>query len=479
MGAPIHEFALASAEALVGAYRAGSVSPAEVLDAVLEQVAALDPSLRAIEELDAAGARVAARASERRWRDGAGRGPLDGIPLVVKDALLVDGLATRFGGRRHAAALPGTVDAPACARARAGGAVIVGTTSAPEYGWKGVTDSPLYGACRNPWDLTRTPGGSSGGSAVAVAVGMATLALGTDAAGSIRIPAAFTGVVGLKPTFGRVPAYPPSPQRSLSHVGPLARTVRDAAVLLDAIARPDLRDAYAPPPLAQGFADELGAGVRGLRIGVSRDLGLAVDVDGEVADALARAIDALADAGAEVEEVELALPHDPRAVIDTLWTANLAALVHDVSADERALMDPGLVEAARRGAAVTTVGYVRALDHRLAITRAVNAALADVDALLTPTVPTIAFGLDRNTPTDPAGTDLDWTPCTLTFNLSRHPAVSLPFGMSSDGLPLALQIVGRHFDEAGILRVAAALERLAPAPIPPLATGDHVAAVPS
>src|SRR3954468_19077825 len=271
-----------SAAALVSAYRERRLSPVEVAEATLARIAARDGELNAFCLVDGERALAQARESEARWAAGAPAGLLDGVPVAVKDILLTRGWPTLRGSKTIAPAGPWEDDAPTVTALRCHGAVIPGKTTTPEFGWKGVTDSPLTGVTRNPWDPARTPGGSSGGSAAALAAGMVPLALGTDGGGSIRIPCGFCGLPGIKPTYGRVPAWPASPFGVLAHVGPMARTVRDVALLLDVLTEPDLRDWTALEPEATTYRDGLGGGVEGLRIAFSPALGHA-SVDPEVA----------------------------------------------------------------------------------------------------------------------------------------------------------------------------------------------------
>src|SRR3954453_3529459 len=275
------DIAYASALDLVELYRTQALSPVEAVEALLARAEALQPKLNAFCLIDRDGAVAAARAAERRWRDGEPLGPLDGVPVTIKDLVPMRGFPTRRGSRMIDP-VPDIEDGPAVARLREAGAVIIGKTTTPEFGWKAIGDSPLTGIPRNPWNLERTPGGSSAGAAAACAAGIAPLNLGTDGAGSIRIPAAFTGIFGKKATFGRLPASPASPLGLLSNVGPMTRHVRDAALMLNVLSRPDHRDPYALPPEGRNWLDGLDGGVRGLKIAYSPDLGYA-RVDPEIA----------------------------------------------------------------------------------------------------------------------------------------------------------------------------------------------------
>jgi Asp-tRNA(Asn)/Glu-tRNA(Gln) amidotransferase A subunit family amidase len=289
-----------SATELVAAYGRKDLSPLEVTQAVLDGIEAFDPQVNAFCVVDGERAIEAARTSEARWQRGEPLGLVDGVPATIKDIVLAAGWPTLRGSLAVARDQDWSDDAPATARLREHGAVLLGKTTTPEFGWKGVTDSPLTGITRNPWNTDLTPGGSSGGAAAACALGLGALHVGTDGGGSIRIPAGFTGIFGLKATFGRVPAWPSSPFGTVAHVGPLTRTVTDAALMLSVLAEPDTRDWHALPASGRDYRVGLEDGVRGLRIAFSPDLGH-VDVDPEVTEAVARAAHAFTELGAHVE----------------------------------------------------------------------------------------------------------------------------------------------------------------------------------
>src|SRR5207248_3574430 len=260
------DIAFASAEALVELYREKALSQVEAADMLLGRAEALQPRLNAFCFLNREGALAAARASEQRWRTGAPLSAIDGVPVTIKDIVLMRGFPTLRGSKLIDPDQDWSEDSPAVARLREAGAVILGKTTTPEFGWKALGDSPLTGITRNPWELSRTPGGSSAGAAAACAAGIGPLHLGSDGAGSIRIPCAFTGIFGLKPSFGRIPAYPLSPMGLLAHIGSMARTVADAALLLTILSGPDHRDPYALPPHRRDYLDGLEDGIRGWRI---------------------------------------------------------------------------------------------------------------------------------------------------------------------------------------------------------------------
>src|SRR5690349_17762858 len=309
--------ALLSATELLSLYRSRGLSPVEVTQACLDRIAALDTKLNAFTLVDGDAALEAARASEERWIKGQPQGLVDGVPATIKDLILTRGWPTLRGSKAISPDQPWDEDAPATARLREHGAVLLGKTTTPELGHKGVTDSPLTGITRNPWNSEMTPGGSSGGAAVAAATGMGALHVGTDGGGSIRIPASFTGIFGLKPSFGRVPAYPLSPFGTVAHIGPMTRSVADAALLLNVMKRPDARDWTALPPDDSDVAAGLDDGVRGLRIAWSPTLGYA-KVEPEVAAAAERAVRELEALGAHVEAVDPGFD-DPLEITTGLW----------------------------------------------------------------------------------------------------------------------------------------------------------------
>src|SRR5690349_16997974 len=335
-----------SATDLVDAYRKRELSPLEVAKVVSRRIQDLNPVLNAFnlvnEKLEAE-----ARESEARWVRGEPRGLLDGVPVTVKDILLTKGWPTLRGSKTVDPKGPWNDDAPVVARLKEHGALLLGKTTTPEFGWKGVTDSPLTGITRNPWNPQKTPGGSSGGAAAALACGMGPLALGTDGGGSIRIPCSFTGLFGIKASFGRVPAWPLSPFGTVAHVGPITRTVTDAALMLNVLAQPDARDWHALPYDPRDWRMDLEQGVRDLRIAWSPDLGYA-KVDADVAAVVKSAIKVFEDLGAKVEEKHPGFDN-PGPVFQTHWFSGAAFLLQVFSDEQKSKIDPGLIEVAAQG----------------------------------------------------------------------------------------------------------------------------------
>jgi aspartyl-tRNA(Asn)/glutamyl-tRNA(Gln) amidotransferase subunit A len=468
--APIRsDLADCSATQLLALYRSGQASPSDATAAVLARIDRFNPRLRTYCLVAHEEALESALQSTRRWHRGQPCGALDGIPVSIKDIILTRGWPTLRGSRTVDPGQPWEVDAPVTARLREAGAVLLGKTCTPEFGCKGETNSPLTGQSRNPWNPAKSPGGSSGGAAAAVAAGMGPLAVGTDGAGSVRIPASFCGDVGLKPSFGRVPAYPLSPFGTVAHLGPISLCVDDAALMLNVMSQPDARDWHALPYDARDYRVGLDDGVRGLRVAWSPTLGYAKNVHPEVAHACAQAVAKLEELGARVEAVDPGFD-DPLDICTGLWFFGTQAVWDGLSAAQRAVVDPDFAAEAELGR------DSRALDiHQLNMRRGALGAhmrqfMQRYDLLVTPSVAVTAFdsrepGAAKVTPEGLLG----WTPFSYPFNLTQQPACTLPCGLSSDGLPIGLQLVGPMFADALVLRAARALEQLLPVARPNLA----------
>ncbi len=343
------------------------------------------------------------------------------------------------------------------ARLREAGAVLLGKTNTAEFGWKGVTDSPLAGITRNPWDLKLTPGGSSGGAAAALGAGMGTLALCTDGGGSIRNPAGFTNLLGLKPTFGRVAAYPPNPIGSLANVGPMARSVSDLAVMMNVIARPDARDWHALPDDGVDYFADLESGVGGLRIAFSPNLGFA-HVDEEISRLIASAAQIFDDLGAEVAQIDPPLG-DCTDIFETHWHVGVASAFEGLPEEKLKLLDPGLDRFVMAGRKISLMDYVAAQNARIALGLAMRGFHETYDLLILPTTAVAAFPAERRAPTGIGEDDwAAWSPFSYPFNLTKQPALSLPAGFTRQGLPVGLQIVGAMYRDALVLRAGRAFE---------------------
>jgi len=447
---------------LVRNYRRGDLSPVEVVRDVLDRIDRFEPHINAFVVVDREGALAAARESEERWRRKDPRSAVDGVPSTVKDNVVAKGLPCRRGSATTRDE-PAAADAPASARLREAGAPILGKTTLPEFGWIGACHSPLTGITRNPWNLDHTPGGSSGGAAAAALLNLGWLHIGTDGAGSIRIPAAFTGIFGIKPSFGRVPAYPASPFSMLAHLGPLSRTVADAATMLSVIGRPDARDMTAwntePPDYRIGLDD----GVRGLRIAWSPRLGYVERVHPEVAEATARAARVFEELGAHVEEVDPGLP-DTAEMIRVLWYAVSANIVDSVPEAERARMDPGFLRIADYGRRYGIADWFSAYTRRAELANIMVRFHERYDLLLTPQMPVPALEAGYEAPADGSYGEqwVEWSPFTYPFNMTQQPAASVPCGFTAKGLPIGLQIVGPAREDALVLRAARAFESARP-----------------
>ncbi|MEQ8347741.1 MAG: amidase family protein [Sneathiellaceae bacterium] len=448
------EYRALGAADLVAAYRTHALSPVEAAETALAAIAAIDPKINAVFHVAADAALAEARASQARWLAGRPAGPLDGVPTVVKDGLPMRGVPVYRGSIALAAhARPPEFDAPAVARLREDGAVLLGKTSMCDFGMLGSGYSSMFGPARNPWDLDRTSGGSSSGSCAAVAAGLVPVAVGTDIVGSIRLPASFCGLAGLKPSYGRVPLYPNSSPAAVA--GPLARNVADMALLLGTIARPDPRD-FAALPYDPNLAAALAAGppVPG-RVGVLRSIGFGPDLDPEVAALVAAALDRLADLGWALEEVASPVTPEDAATLEDFYRLRPLAELDALPEDARraaTVLDAWSGEAR----AFTGLQHYRQFLKTQEVRERMLALAAPFDLLALPTVPVPAYAAEL--PTLPGQSLHAPFANTLLFNLTEQPAVSLNCGFTRAGLPVGLQLVGRRHDDAGLLRLAHALE---------------------
>lgn len=447
---------------LLAAYRTRSLSPVEVAEHVLATAERHQGALNAFLILDREAALSAAHASEERWAKGVPVGAADGLPLTIKDNVVWAGHPMRRGSRTSPSE-PASASAPIVERLLAAGAVPIGKTTLPEFGWKGIGDSPLTGITRNPWDSRMTTGGSSAGAAVAAALNIGVLHVGTDGAGSIRIPAGFCGVYGIKPSYGRIPAHPPSPFAIVSHLGPLSRTVTDAALMLSIAAGPDPRDITALHTPSPDFRIGLEDGIRGLRVAWSPRLGYVEALDPEIEELARAGAAAFAELGAIVEEADPGFP-DPVAILDTLWRTGAWSVVRAIPEERWDELDPGLLASALEGRKIAGADYIAAATARGQLFAAMARFHERYDLLLTPTLATPAFAVGRNTPPDGRfGEDwLAWTPYSYPFNLTLQPAASVPCGLTSAGLPAGLQIVGPMLRDDLVLRASRAFETLRP-----------------
>ena len=453
-----------SAVDLAADIRSRRLSPVELARAVVARIEALNPALNCFCTLTLDTAMEQARAAEDAVMRGRPLGLLHGIPYSIKDLQPSKGVRTMRGSKIFADNVPDD-DTPLERRLQGAGGVFLGKTTTPEFGWKGATDSPLTGITRNPWNLERTPGGSSGGAAAQVAAGLGPLAQGGDGGGSIRIPSSFSGLFGIKPTTGVVPYVPMPHNDLLSHLGPMTRTVADGALMLSAIAGHDPGDRFSDsvPHRTRNYLVGLDAGIEGKKVFFSPDLGYA-KVDPEVAEATARAAARFEELGAVVEEGDPGIGNATDFFIVTYQSTIAGGLVQYLDEWESE-MDPGLVNLVRRGMEYSAVEYVQARIERLAFCDRVARFFDRYDFLLTPATAVPAFAVGQVTP-DPGRIEAEdlfaWTPFSFPFNATGNPAASVPCGFTSDGLPIGLQVVGPMHRDHEVLRAAAAFERIAP-----------------
>jgi aspartyl-tRNA(Asn)/glutamyl-tRNA(Gln) amidotransferase subunit A len=447
---------------LLTAYRNLTLSPSEVIDAVLAAVERHNGAVNAFCLIDAEGARRAASASGQRWMRGEPLGALDGLPITIKDAVMWAGHPNREGSK-NTPTEPVPENAPAVEYLLEAGAIPIGKTTLPELGWKAVSDSPLYGLIRNPWDTRMTTGGSSAGAGAAAALNLGVMHLGMDSSGSIRVPASFCGVFGLKPSHGRVPSYPPLPFGLLSDVGPMTRTVRDAALMLSVMARPDPRDINAIQTPAPDYRVGLEDGVRGLRMAWSPRLGFVDQLDPEVEEIVARAARVFEQLGAVVDAADPDW-QDPIDMIRMTWRVGKFEMLSSVPEDRWKDSDPGLVAFAESGRDIKAIDFIKVANGRTPLFRNIMQFHQRYDVLLTPTVATTAFEVGHNTPPDGRFGDewFKWVPYSYPFDLSLQPAATVPCGQTKAGLPVGLQIVAPYLRDDLVLRAARAFESAQP-----------------
>ena len=456
-----YEFDYMSAMQMRSLIAAKKISPVEVTKRALEKAEATQSSLNAFYRILPEQALAAAQTAEDAVMKGAPLGALHGIPFSAKDLMAVKDVGYASGSRAMESNVA-AVDAPAVERAKAAGAVLIGKTTTSEFGCKPVGDSPLTGITRNPWNLDKTPGGSSAGAAASVAAGITPFALGTDGGGSIRIPAAFTGLAGIKGQFGRVPVWPTSATPTLAHVGPLARSVQDAALLFSAIAGLDRRDPFS---VAGPVPDVLGASlasVTDLRIAYSPTLGYARP-DPEVVKLTDKAAATFEQLGCTVDHVESIFETDPA----DLWTAEFYAGVgirlRSFMENQRDLLDPAVADVLEPALSQDMRDYYTKVFARYALRDKINAFFERYDILISPVIPVTSLDVGKNIPEGLSDRNLvSWVYYTYPFNLTGQPAASVCAGIAPDGMPVGLQIVGRSFCEGDVVRAAAAFERSQP-----------------
>jgi aspartyl-tRNA(Asn)/glutamyl-tRNA(Gln) amidotransferase subunit A len=448
---------------IAAAVRTKRLSPVEVVEAVLARIDRCNPRLNAYCTVSADAARAAARDAEVAVMRGGALGILHGVPVSIKDLVITKGVRTTWGSKMFEHFVP-EEDAPAVVRLKRAGAIVVGKTNTPEFGFKGVTDNLVFGPSRNPWSLSHTPGGSSGGGAAAVAAGMGPLAIGTDGGGSIRIPCSCCGIFGLKPTLGRVAAAPTyGGLDTLSHTGPMTRTVRDAALMMNAIAGPDARDLSSLPGEQADYTAGLDQGIGDLRAAWTTDFGYAA-VDPEIRRIVEAGAKRFANTGCRVEEAAPGFS-SPEGAFMVLFTTGYAARFGDKLAEWRDRLDPGFVSMIEAGMRWSAVDFVNAANVRRTLSDTLRPFFDRYDLLLTPTLPALPLPVGVNYYEEIGGKNVslaDNYALTYPMNLTGFPSASVPCGRTADGLPVGLQIVGPRFADALILRAAAAFEAVAP-----------------
>lgn len=455
-----------SATELVAGYRAGRFSPVEVARDVLAQIERCEPVVNAIWHLDRDETMAAARASEARWRAGTpltvNGAVLDGVPVTIKENIATRGVPMPLG-TASADMTPRREDAPPAARLREAGAVFMGRTTMPDLGMLSSGLSSFHRLARNPWNIAMNPGGSSAGAAAAGAAGYGPLHLGTDIGGSIRLPAAWCGLVGLKPSLGRVPIDPPFMGRV---AGPMTRTAMDAALALAVLSAPDPRDHMSLPPAPLDWQDVDGT-LRGLRVGLLLDAGCGMPVAPEVLQAVAAAADLFSAAGASVEPLEPWMTPDLLKHVDDFWRTRAGVEISDLPAERRAKILPKILEWAEAGLGRSGEAVYRDYAATVEIRRRTTAVTESFDLILSPVSPNTAFPADWACPCE---NDMARTMAhigfTMPFNLGEQPAISVPCGYDTAGVPIGLQITGRRFADLAVLRAAHGWEQIAPAPRP-------------
>jgi len=452
-----------SLEEQVEAIKTKELSPVEMMEAVLSRIEKINPKINAYCTIVADSAKEQAKQAESMVMKGEKQGPLHGVPISIKDLTFTKGIRTTFGSRIFKNFIP-EQDSVVVERLKAAGAIIVGKTNTPEFGFKAVTDNALFGVTRNPWNTEHTSGGSSGGAAAAVASGMGSLAMGSDAGGSIRIPSSFCGVFGIKPSFGRVPQYPTfGAGGTFACTGPITRTVRDAALTLEIIAGKDERDRFSLPGTKLSYLPFIGGDLKGLKIAWSQDLGYAT-VDSQVLKSTGEAAKIFETVGATVEAVDLKL-ESPSEIYATMKGMSFVSLLQDKMEEWGGKIDPHLALLIQQHKSRPAADFLKASRQREEFWHQLRPLFDKYDLLLTPTMAIPPVKLDDITPDLIAGikgSTFNWMSFNYPFNLTGQPAASVPCGRTDDGLPVGLEIIGRRFDEVTVLRSANAFEQASP-----------------
>jgi aspartyl-tRNA(Asn)/glutamyl-tRNA(Gln) amidotransferase subunit A len=444
-----------SAVDMIAGFRARQFSPSEVLDDLLTHVALWEPHIKALYAFDPDGAHAAAKASTERWQNGEPIGPLDGVPTTIKDNIATKGVAVPLG-TAVTKLVPAEADAPPAARLREAGAIIFSKTTMPDFGMLSSGRSSFHPLTRNPWDLRQNPGGSSAGAGAAGAAGYGPLHLGTDIGGSVRLPACWCGLVGLKPSLGRVPIDPPYVGRV---AGPMTRTVDDAALMMSVIAKPDRRDGMSLPPNDIHWKT-LDKPSRKLRIGLLLDAGTGQALEKDVRDVVVKAAKAFEGAGATVHDVKGILTREMLEGLDNFWRARLWDDLSKLPATERGKTLPYILNWAEAGAKLSGVDVIRGFNATMAIRAAAARLFADIDYVISPVSPVVKFAAELAAPLNDPDRPFEHITYTVPWNMAENPAISINGGYDADGFPIGVQIIGRRFDDLGVLGMAKAFETL-------------------
>lgn len=450
-----------SAIELTKAIAEKEISPVELMKETLDLIETLEPKLNCFATFTPDLAMQQAKAAEKAVMEGVSLGLLHGLPISVKDLISVKNIGFSSGSRALANNI-GLYDAPSVERLFKSGACLIGKTTTSEFGCKAVGDSPLTGITHNPWDLSKTPGGSSAGAAASIAAGITTIALGTDGGGSIRIPASLSGNFGIKAQFGRVPIFPVSATPTLAHVGPLSRTVRDAALLLKAISGHDRRDPFSLSEPIPDFLASCDQPIKGMRIAWSKTLGYA-KADYEVIEILEKAVKVFEDLGCQVTEIDSFFESDPIELWMSEFYAGVGVRLKNTLKDQRELLDPAVASVLDNALSQTSEEYYSNVFKRYEFREKVRLFFEDIDLLLTPATPCAAFDIGLNTPLNLMDRNIvSWVYYTYPFNLTGQPAASIPAGFTKAGLPVGLQLVSKINSEVDIFRAASAFESAQP-----------------
>ena len=455
-----------SAVDLIAGFRAKQFSPTEVLEDVLAHIAVWEPHIKALYAFDPDGARATARASTERWHRGEPMGVLDGVPATIKDNIATKGVPVPLG-TATTKLTPAAVDAPPAARLREAGAVIFSKTTMPDYGMLSSGLSSFHPLTRNPWDLSKNPGGSSSGAGAAAAAGYGPLHLGTDIGGSVRLPACWCGLVALKPSLGRIPIDPPYVGRV---AGPMTRTVDDAALMMTVLSRPDRRDGMSLPPNDINWK-ALDKPLRKLRIGLMLDPGVGQALEKDVREVAVKAARAFETAGAVVTEVPGVLTRNMLDGLDSFWRARMWEDLSKLTPADRAKALPYILKWAEAGANLSGVDVVSGFNMTMAIRAAAAKLFCDLDYVISPVSPVVNFAAELASPINDPDRPFEHICYTVPWNMSENPAISINGGFDASGFPIGVQIVGRRFDDLGVLGMAKAFETLRgpqrPWPSPP------------